>query len=552
MYSKANKDLPKDIVKNSLSAKITMIIFWSLVIGAGIAMTILFRNTQENLMDQYESNADRLAFSVYQITHETGSTTLSNMEKPVRRLMESIGIAGLRISHGEEQLALGEINSDSTVSERTILISSGSERVPNENMVDIFVYHPNLTQAVSAIRKIYLMVMGISLLIFGLFMAWILRKILTHPFESMVATAHALSKGDREARFSQTKNDEFGYLSKFFNHTLNKLVSQHKELQQSKESLKRTNDDLEERVQERTTELAMSNVLLNQEIEERKSAQIEAESANLAKSLFLANMSHELRTPLNAIIGFSEVLIDMHFGKLNETQKEYINDILESGRDLLSLIQEILDLSKIESGKMELIISAVNIPELLQRSLKMVKQKALKHDIEISIEDTDVLETISADERKINQVVYNLLSNAVKFTPDGGKIQIVAELVNGQWLRDHVPVEFNKEISIAVDNNCNGYLMVYVADSGKGIKSEALKEIFEPFHQEDTSASREYEGTGLGLALTKKILELHKGFIWVESEVGKGSCFTFALQMLKESCLKSAESSDSSSKPVLL
>ena len=233
MNREFKKSLPKKIVRNSLSAKITVIVFWGLVIGGGLATAVLLRNTQESFLDRYESNADRMAFSIFQLAHETNSSTLSSLEEPVKRLMEDIDIAGLRISYGEERLVLGEIQPDSTVSERSILIALGSGMASEDDIVHISVHHKNLAQAVSATRKLYLMVMGISLLIFGLFMAWILRKILTRPFESMVATAYALSRGDLEARFNQTKNDEFGYLSKFFNHTLDKMVSQHEELQQT-------------------------------------------------------------------------------------------------------------------------------------------------------------------------------------------------------------------------------------------------------------------------------------------------------------------------------
>jgi hypothetical protein len=220
-------------------------------------------------------------------------------------------------------------------------------------------------------------------------------------------------------------------------------------------------------------------------------------------------MSHELRTPLNAIIGFSEVLRDEYFGSLNEKQADYVNDILESGKHLLSLINDILDLSKVEAGKLELEPSRVNLKDLLENSLVMIKEKCMKNGIDLSFsiaEGLDDLE-ISADERRLKQVMFNLLSNAAKFTPDGGAIKLEAE-------------KKGEEVVVSVE------------DTGIGVAPDDQEKIFEEFHQVKGSLQDKTPGTGLGLPLAKRLVEMHKGRIWIESEgEGKGSRFSFTLPL---------------------
>jgi two-component system, NtrC family, sensor kinase len=247
--------------------------------------------------------------------------------------------------------------------------------------------------------------------------------------------------------------------------------------------------------------LAIQNARLFREIED-KSRQIEA--ANRHKSEFLANMSHELRTPLNAIIGFSEVLGERMFGELNEKQAEYTEDILSSGRHLLSLINEILDLSKVEAGRMELELTRFDLPLAIENARTFVRERATKHGITLDVSVDERLGDFVGDERKIKQILLNLLSNAVKFTPEGGRIGIKARQADG-----------------AVE--------ISVSDTGIGISPEDQAKIFEEFRQVGTDYAHKMEGTGLGLTLAKKFVELHGGRIWVESEVGKGSTFTFTL-----------------------
>jgi signal transduction histidine kinase len=249
--------------------------------------------------------------------------------------------------------------------------------------------------------------------------------------------------------------------------------------------------------------IAIENVRLFREIES-KSAQLEV--ANKHKSEFLANMSHELRTPLNAIIGFSEVLLDKMFGEVNEKQFDYLKDIHESGRHLLSLINDILDLSKIEAGRMELELSSFHLPTAISNAMTLVRERAQRHGIQLGSELDPALGELNADERKVKQILVNLLSNAVKFTPDGGRVHVSAAKVNGV-------VEVN------------------VRDTGIGIAPEDQAVVFEEFKQVGRDTLRKAEGTGLGLTLTKRLVELHGGEIRLESAPGKGSTFSFTLPL---------------------
>jgi GAF domain-containing protein/anti-sigma regulatory factor (Ser/Thr protein kinase) len=247
--------------------------------------------------------------------------------------------------------------------------------------------------------------------------------------------------------------------------------------------------------------LAIQNARLFREIED-KGRQLEA--ANRHKSEFLANVSHELRTPLNAIIGFSEVLGERMFGELNEKQAEYTDDILSSGRHLLSLINDILDLSKIEAGRMELEVTTFDLPLAIENALLLIRERASRHGIKVDRVVDDRLGDFTGDERKIKQILVNLLSNAVKFTPEGGQIKVEAGLGD----------------SAAI---------ISVTDTGIGIAKGDQEAIFEEFRQVGSNYAQKREGTGLGLTLTRKFVEMHGGKLWVESEVGKGSKFTFTL-----------------------
>ena len=249
-------------------------------------------------------------------------------------------------------------------------------------------------------------------------------------------------------------------------------------------------ENLEQKVRERTLEL--------------DNARRASDAANMAKSEFLANMSHELRTPLNSIIGFSEIMIDGLAGTVTDKQKEYLRDIWESGKHLLRLINDVLDLSKIEAGRMELELGEFPLHKLIEESVVMFREKALRHRIALSTDVSVDIGMITADERKLKQVLFNLLGNAFKFTPDDGRVGVGALKKDGE-------------------------VQITVWDTGIGIAEKDGKSLFQPFQQLDTKLTKKYEGTGLGLYLCKKIVELHGGRIWCESEVGRGTRFTFTI-----------------------
>jgi signal transduction histidine kinase len=268
-------------------------------------------------------------------------------------------------------------------------------------------------------------------------------------------------------------------------------------MQAANRALRDSERSLEQKVQERTAQLENSR-------REVAIARDEAIAANRHKSAFLANMSHELRTPLNAIIGFSEVLSAKVFGELNDKQAEYIDDIFASGHHLLSLINDILDLSKIEAGRLELSCMTFDLPGAIDNALTLMKERANRRGVTLRKQVASPVGAVTADERAVKQILINLLTNAIKFTDGGGSITVRAE-GNGQ------------EVVIAV------------ADSGIGIPKEDQTVIFEEFRQGTSDYTRKQEGTGLGLALSRRLVELHGGRIWVESEPGRGSTFSFTL-----------------------
>jgi PAS domain S-box-containing protein len=251
----------------------------------------------------------------------------------------------------------------------------------------------------------------------------------------------------------------------------------------------------------------------------------ELEEASRMKSEFLANMSHELRTPLNAIIGFSEVLVDGLLGEMTDQQRGFIADIYSSGKHLLSLINDILDLSKVEAGKMTLDLEPVQVFSLFANSLSIIREKASARDVRLIMDAPKELGSIRGDARKIKQIVYNLLSNAVKFSSEGGAVTLRANRVPRDEVGDVSESSIGRTFPLAA-TEFKEFLKISVTDDGIGISPDGLESLYKPFSQIDSGLARKFEGTGLGLAMVKLLADLHGGTVAVESEVGKGSCFT--------------------------
>jgi two-component system, NtrC family, sensor kinase len=322
----------------------------------------------------------------------------------------------------------------------------------------------------------------VAFLILAIATSVLLARRLVRPIESIQTAAARIGSGSLNQRIEIQSNDELGALAEEFN----RMTAQ---LQESYSSL-------EQKVQERTQELATALGELD-----KRSHELEAASRH--KSEFLANMSHELRTPLNAILGFSQVLREQLFGEVNEKQAEYLDDILTSANHLLALINDILDLSKVEAGQVELEVAPFSLREALEGGLVMVRERATRDGVQVALTALPDADVITGDERRIRQVIFNLLSNAVKFTPAGGAVDVSAARANGE-------------------------VRVSVADTGPGIAAVDHERIFEEFQQTEAGVEQR-EGTGLGLALSKRLVELHGGRIWVDSELGQGSTFVFTL-----------------------
>jgi signal transduction histidine kinase len=316
----------------------------------------------------------------------------------------------------------------------------------------------------------------------GVGLSVLLARRLVRPVKQIRTAAARIGAGAYGERIELRRRDELGGLAD----ELNGMAA----------SLQASVQRLEQRVGERTRELATA-------LAERDEKGHLLEIVSRHKSEFLANMSHELRTPLNAIIGFSQVLRQRLFGPINEKQEEYLDDILSSGHHLLSLINDVLDLSKVEAGQVELEVATFSLREALERGVVMVREPAAKRGVAVALELAPDVDLVDGDERRLHQVVFNLLSNAVKFTPEGGSIVVASAHVDGE-------------------------VQVSVTDTGPGIVAQDRERIFEEFQQTEVGVQQR-EGTGLGLALSKRLVELHGGRIWVESDPGHGSCFAFTL-----------------------
>ncbi len=339
----------------------------------------------------------------------------------------------------------------------------------------------------------------------ALLVSSIFRRAVADPIVKLAEVAKIVSR-DKNYAVRATPTGSRGELAILID-AFNEMLTQ---IQQSETALRKAHDGLELRVQERTAELEAAKKEVEAFSESVLRAKEEVERASKFKDQFLSTMSHELRTPLNAVLGFSDLLTEERYGPLNERQRRYINHIHTGGKHLLTLISDILDLSKIEAGRMELAIESLRVETVFGEVLSAMRPLADKKSQVLSKNAEPVL-VVRADSTRFKQVLMNLLGNAIKFTPDGGRIEVAARLVAGQ-------------------------VRVEVRDNGPGIPPGEQKRIFEAFYRLRESGQKT-EGTGLGLAITHRLVELHGGELSLESQVGQGSCFYFSLPMADREAL---------------
>ncbi len=330
----------------------------------------------------------------------------------------------------------------------------------------------------------------------------LVARITAMRLKAVAECASALGDGNLSARAGTASEDEIGRLGQGLERMAKQLQVSMKELEDSTNALQSAHDELEIRVANRTKALSEEIAERQRAEEELMAAKETAETANRAKSEFLANMSHELRTPLNAIIGFSGVALAEAFGPMHEKYVEYAKDVHDSGLHLLELINDILDMSKIERGKLELFEEEMDPAEIIGESLRLVREQARHARVEIVDTVPDELPRLYADKRRVKQIVLNLLTNAIKFSPEGGDVQLHASELMGRSF------------------------CITITDSGIGMSPSELEKALQPFGQVDSSLSRQYEGSGLGLPLTKKLMEEHGGTLDIQTQKGSGTKVT--------------------------
>jgi signal transduction histidine kinase len=335
----------------------------------------------------------------------------------------------------------------------------------------------------------FLALLGLALFIF-------INRSIIQPLEAFTKTVDIISAENLSVRVDMERSDELGTLTMSFNRMATNLEKSHTELQKANEELKQWSEELERKVTERTIELKQ----LNGELAD---INIQLEEASRHKSQFLANMSHELRTPLNSIIGYTKLILDGIEGEINAEQRQDLQTVYTNSKHLLDLINDLLDLSRIEAGKTVLTYGTFSIPDLLSEVIPVMNQMARQKGLDLSYAVTPNISHMYADRAKTKQVLINLLGNAIKFTANG-----------------------SVKLNVSEDGSVDTFS---VTDSGIGIKKEDLEGIFDSFQQGASTQAAGYEGTGLGLAISKHFIEIQGGRIWAESEPGKGSTFTFIL-----------------------
>ena len=476
-------------MRASLTVKVGLLITTLVTLSVGLVAAFLLHRQQQSLTDQMVKRgltiAENVAAAAKSPLVSNDHLTLTLLLSDAMRDTDVAYVAiadqdGKTVTHSDLALVGKPFERPAALDPKQAGVQVRSVHLPTQGKLLVFAVPLTFSQVplgtlylgfsersiettLAQARNQALMITAI-MLVLGVGGALLLSTLLSRPIFRLVRATEIVGRGDFDVSLPVTSRDELGILTASFNQMAASL---------------------------------------------RETARIEAERrsfeiASQHKSEFLANMSHELRTPLNAVIGFSEVLAERMFGDLNAKQEEYVQDILTSGRHLLALINDILDLSKVEAGRMELELAPFDLQAALANSLMLVRERALNHGLSLELDVDDRVSKVVADERRFRQIMLNLLSNAVKFTPDKGRVGVSAQL------RD-------------------GFVEIAVSDTGMGVPQEDQALIFEEFRQARGDSAGKREGTGLGLSLTKRLVEAHGGRLWVTSEPGLGSTFTFTL-----------------------
>lgn len=343
-------------------------------------------------------------------------------------------------------------------------------------------------------------VLSVIFLAAGALAAYVLSRKITQPITRLTESTTRMAEGQIEQEIPVDSRDELGTLATSYNEMAKALKRTLDERARVAMELRDLNRNLEDRIRERTFQLEETNR--------------ELARASRHKSEFLANMSHELRTPLNAILGFTELIIDGVYGEVPDELRESIQDIHINGRHLLRLINDVLDLSKIEAGQMRLNLGEYSVQSLIDSVISATRSLAAEKQLELTGQVESALPVVWGDSKRMTQVLMNLVGNAIKFTPGGGSVTVTARRASSA-----------ESDALNPASKTTGCIELAVADTGIGIPAEELNNIFSEFRQVDSSITREYGGSGLGLSIAKRLVEMHEGSIWAESQLGKGSTF---------------------------
>lgn len=463
--------------RQSIAVNITAQIIWIIVPIVFACSIFLFKTIEKDQEQIFSYKVDALSHRIANIVVTKADLTKEEKDEIIRKIATGMGFTGIEVSTPNYELTENR-NVDGYVPiTRTVPIIGRGDSFDN-SFVTITTYHIPLDKVIEQKSKNIIAIVLFCVAIFAVFLVISIRQWLYRPLNSLVYATQAVANGNVDVVLDTKRKDEFGHLSAFFYYMIENLTEQHDRLREAAKA---------------------------------------ASEANSAKSFFLANMSHELRTPLNAIIGYSEMMLDEASIRNDKVYIEDLRKTISAGRHLLHLINEVLDLSKIEAGKMETHVSTIDIESLMQEITSTVEPLVAQRNNIFNLESNCDVDVFRSDHVKVRQILINLLGNACKFT-ENGCITLKIHTKN-------------------IDGTQN--IVFTVIDTGIGIKQENLALLFNPFTQEDNSSTRSYSGTGLGLSISQRLCKMLGGSISVKSEKGKGSSFEVRLPIKPENSVDS-------------